>query len=289
MAKSLGQIHIVNQTMTVTNVGDKFDIDLPGQLTSQLQTMVRAGTYHKVVGIDMTLDNPIGGSGGGQVSGHLRYYAPTKGRCAAFRNAFRSMADVMKAQGLTMRDNPMYDFRVALNSDSTVGPAMPNQSTLDGATGLAFSHTTTSASVFDVHNQNQQPQYQGTTGDLFNGGFKTLLQDPATGTDFVLNDAVPYSGDRNFASKEYEQIPFQLSWTPTSTDLAIEWMWRPDPALFLAVLSGQFQVVIENVDLDGGTPNLRLNIAVSVSGWKSIMGNPESKKKSSRKTTSKKK
>jgi len=283
MAKSLGQIHIVNQQMTVTNSGDKYNIDLPGELTDQLQTMVRAGTYHKVVGIDMTLDNPVGVTGGGQISGHLRYFAPTKGRCDAFRGAFRSMANVMKAQGLHMRDTPMYDFRVPLNDDATVGPAFENQATLDGTTGLALLHSTATASIFNVHNENQQPRYTGTAGNLYNGGFKTLLQDPLTGTDFVLNDAVPYTGDRNFASQDYETIPFVLSWTPTSTDLAIEWMWRPDPALFLAVLCGQFQVVIDNVDLDGGIANLRLNIAVSVAGWKSIMGNPDRKSRSKKK------
>ncbi len=285
MAKSLGQIHIVNQNFTISAAADKYNIDLPGELTNQLQTMVRAGTYHKVVGIDMTLKNTPGLTGGGQVSGHLRYFAPTKGRCDAFRGAFRSMANVMKAQGLHMRDNPMYDFRAPINNDATVGPAFENQATLDGSTGLALNHTTSTASIFGVHNENQQPRYTGTAGNLYNGGFKTLLQDPAVGTDFVLNDAVPYTGDRNFASQDYEEIPFVLSWTPTSTDLAIEWMWRPDPALFLAVLCGQFQVVIDEIDKDGTVPSLDISIAVSVAGWKSIMGNPEKKRRTRRKSS----
>ncbi len=288
MAKSLGQIHVVNSEVTVSTAGDKFNIDLPGQLTSQLQTMVRAGTYHKVVGIDMTLKNTVGLAGGGQVAGHLRYFAPTHGRCSAFRAAFRSMADVMKAQGLTMRDNPMYDFRVPIHNDTTLN-TFSNGATLDGSTALGLNHTTSTASVFGVHNENQQPRYTGSSGNLYNGGFKTLLQDPATGTDFVLNDAVPFTGDRNFASQDYEEIPFTLSWTPGSTDLAIEWMWRPDPALFLAVLCGQFQMVIDEIDKDGGVPTLDIDVAVSVSGWKSIMGNPNRKKRSSKKSASKKK
>ena len=53
MAKSLGQIHSVDLTMTTDASGDLFAVDLPGQLTEQLQRTVRAGTYHKLVGIDL--------------------------------------------------------------------------------------------------------------------------------------------------------------------------------------------------------------------------------------------
>jgi hypothetical protein len=60
--------------------------------------------------------------------------------------------------------------------------------------------------------------------------------------------------------------------------------WRPDPALFLAVMCGQLQCVVEEVNFDGGATALELNIAVMVSGWKSIMGSPDRKRKSSKKT-----
>jgi len=63
MAKSLGQIHTVNTVENFTAVNQKQNIDLPGQLTEQLNRMVRAGTFHKVVGIDMTV-NPVGVSPG---------------------------------------------------------------------------------------------------------------------------------------------------------------------------------------------------------------------------------
>jgi len=72
-----------------------------------------------------------------------------------------------------------------------------------------------------------------------------------------------------------------LSWTPDSSDIATNFQWRPDPALFLAVLCGQMQVVIEEVNLDGGAAGVNINMATMVSGWKSIMGNPD-KKRSSR-------
>ncbi len=283
MAKELGQIHLVNYTLPVTAVGNKLNIDLPGQLTEQLQTLVRCGTYHKVVGIDATITAP--GVTGGQVSGIFRYYAPTKGRCDAFRGAFQSMKDMMKVQGINMHENKLYDFRAPINSDGTVA-FFPNQATLDGISGLALNNTAApGASIFGVHNRNVQPQYTGTAGDAFQPGFDTLIQNAATGTDFVLNDAVPYTGDRNVASLDYETIPFTMSYTPGSTDLTLDMQWRPDPALFLAVLCGQFQVEITEVEFDGGGGAVDMNIAVMVSGWKSIMGDPSKRK--SRKSPSK--
>ena len=281
MAKELGQIHTVNYTQSISNTGsaqNAIAIDLPGQLTEQLQTIIRAGTYHKCVGIDMSLDT-VGTVGGGQVTGYIRYYAPTKGRCAAFRGAFKAMKEQMKNQGVDTRTNPLYDFRAPLNEFTHLNGSFINRATLDGTSGLAlYNSAVPGASIFDVHNRNVQPTFTGTAGDLYQAGFDTLLQG-STGTDFVLNDQVPFTGDRNTASLEYEQIPFMLTWTPDTTDLAVVWNWRPDPALFLAILCGQMSVVVEEVNLDGGAGAVNLNVAVMVSGWKSIMGSPTKKKK----------
>ncbi len=288
MAKSLGQIHTANFTRTVAASGTMLQCDLPGALTEQLQHMVRAGNYFKVVGIDMSLTTD-GTSGGGQVSGYVRYYAPTHGRCNAFKGAFKAMADVMKAQGINMRDNKLYDFRAPLND--TVDGANPfrNQATLDGVEGLALNNTTEAgASIFGVHNRSQQPQYEGTAGDLFQPGFDTILQDAATGTDFVLEDTPIWSGDSGVAITDYETIPFMMSWTPDSTDIAIQFQWRPDPALYLAVFCGQLQVWVEEWEGDPDGTAVELNVAIHVSGWKSIMGNPD-KKKSRRKSRGRKK
>ena len=286
MAKSLGQIHTVNQRRNITTTGQKIEIDLPGQLSSQLQRMVRCGTYHKVVGIDLKVDSP-GSSQGGQLSGVIRYYAPTKGRCDAFRGAFKAMATIMSNQGINMRDNKLYDFRTPLN-DGVSSVAFPNQATLDGVTGLALNHSNPGASVFEVHNRSQRPTYTGTAGDLFQPGFNTLQQAAATGTDFVLNDAIQFSGDANFASTEYETIPFQLTWTPGSTDLVTNFQFRPDPALFIAVMCGQMEVIVEDVDFDPAGGSLNLEATIMVSGWKSIMSTPSKKKKPARKMTAKK-
>ncbi len=288
-AKELGQIHMVNYSQDVTTSDtyprNLINVDLPGQLTQQLQTMVRAGTYHKVVGLDMTIDT-VGTLGGGQLTGFIRYYAPTRGRCAAFRGAFKAMKEQMSNQGVTTRTNPLYDFRAPLNEFSHASGVFPNRATLDGNQGLAlYNSTTPGASIFDVHNRSVQPQFTGSAGDLFPDGFDTLLanKDEGNNTDFVLNDEIPFTGNRDAASLEYEEIPFMLTWTPDSTDLAISWQWRPDPALYLAVLSGQMSIVIEELNVDGGASAITLNVAVMVSGWKSIMGDP-SRKRSSKKS-----
>ncbi len=278
MAKSLGQIHTVNTSRSVDDTGEVLDIDLPGELTNQLSRMIRQGNYFKVVGIDLGIDT-AGTVGGGQVSGFFRYYAPTRGRCNAFKGAFKAMADAMKMQGINMRDNKLYDFRAPINNARE--SLFPNQATLDGVGGLCLNHTVEDGqSIFGVHNRSQQPQYTGTAGDLFQPGFDTLIQDAATGTDFILNDAIPFTGDENYAETEYETIPFNISWTPDTTDIVTNFQWRPDPALYLAVLCGQLQLVVEEVNLDGGAGNaLNVYVAVHVSGWKSIMGNPDKKRR----------
>lgn len=285
MAKSLGQIHNVNvRAGPFTAIGQKYDIDLPGELTEQLQRMVRAGTFHKLVGLDMTAEFPGLTSGqSAQVSGRLRYYVPTRGRCEAFRSAFRSMAEVMKSQGISMRDNKMYDFRAPLNEEAVIS-TFRNRATLDGTTGLALNHTTTSgASIFGVHNESVQPISTTAAGNVFSSGFDTILQGSG-GTDFVLNDVLPFTGNPMNASTEYEEIPFTLNYSAAAAGQSGNvdiFQWRPDPALYVAVLCGQLQIVIDTID-NFSTQGVVLEVSAQVSGWKSIMGNPDRKKRSSK-------
>ena len=173
MAKSLGQIHTVNYSQAIANTGapqNAINVDLPGQLSEQLQTIIRAGTYHKCVGIDMTLDT-VGIVGGGQITGYIRYYAPTKGRCEAFRGAFKAMKEQMKTQGVNTSTNPLYDFRAPLNEFTHLSGTFPNRATLDGTNGLALNNSAVpGASIFAVHNRNVQPTFTGAAGDMFQPG-----------------------------------------------------------------------------------------------------------------------
>lgn len=296
MAKSLGMIHNVNiRAGQFAAVNEKYNIDLAAELTSQLQRMVRAGTYHKLVGVDMTLEFPVSVTDPtATVSGRIRYFAPTRGRCDAFREAFKSAAELMKSQGVSMRDNKMYDFRAPLNNNAVLNLVpFQNRSTLNGTDGLALVHDTVSgASIFGVHNEGVQPVSTTAANDVFTSGFDTILQGSA-GTDFVLNDALPFTGSPEIANEQYEEIPFTLSYQPGvstgSAGSAIKFSWRPDPALYIAVMCGQMQIVIDNFDGPGTTTGFTLECSFQIAGWKSIMGSPDKKRSSKKKMTTKEK
>ncbi len=293
MPKQLGQLHVVNFEHVINNTGT-FAMDVSAELTEQLQRLIRQGQSYKVVGLDAAIVSDDGSptpSGGGQVTGTMRYYAPTKGRCAAYRSAFKATAQMMKMQGIKMSDNKMYDFRVGFSDQTGV---VANNATLDGNFGLILnSAASPNRSVFGVHNQGVVPTYQGTTTSLFSEGFDTLLASGGSATDFVLNETVPFTGSALTAETEFEYIPFTMSWSPNSTDIAVEFEWRPDPALYLAVMCGLFECRYNQVELDG-TSDIKINWAVTVSGWSSIMSDGKKKKpkrrsrKSSRRSRSSK-
>ena len=289
-AKSLGLVHTVNHRAQISASGDTLNIDLAAGLTAQLETMIRQGQTFKVVGIDANLDT-VGTEGGGQVTGFIRYFAPTHGRCEAFRGAYRAMMAAQKNQGVNHRVNKMYDFKASFNNLGL--PVMDNQATLDGTNGLALFDQQTpqveTASIFEVHNDSVMPQQTFNNANMYSKGYNTLgvQTDP---TDFVLNEQRAFFGNRNVAHIGNEFIPFQLSWTPDSTDISVSMEWRPDPALYLSVMCGLFQVYIEEINLDGNPPASQLNItfAIHVSGWKSIMSKPKSRSRSKSKKRSRK-
>ena len=168
-AKELGMIHSVNFSSTLTDALTETRIlDVSGQLTQQLQRMVRQGNMFKVVGIDIGLQSLIAGTAvSGSVAGVLRYYAPTRGRCAAYRAGFKAMAEAMKVQGITMRDNAFYDFRVPLRQDSLYANTFDNSATFDGVNQLAL-NAAAPQGLFQVHNSNVQPNQTSAT---FSEGF----------------------------------------------------------------------------------------------------------------------
>ncbi len=296
MPKELGQIHTVNKSLpfsTAFETATPFvvgDIDVPAELTEQLQRMVRAGNFFKTVGIDMSIDLNSNLGESAVISGFIRYYVPTRGRCEAFRGAFKAMADAMNMQGISMRDNHLYDFKAPLNEEKIA--EFRNLATLDGANGLALNNTSNAgAGIFQVHNTSVKPTYEGTTADLYSEGFDTVLASGGARTDFVLQESIAYTGNEHFASLDYETIPFQLAISTTADENATAtFQWRPDPALYQAVLCGQYQVVFTDLQTESGIlpPTiLNLNVAIMVSGWKSIMGNPDKKKISSKRKSRK--
>lgn len=295
-SKELGQIHSVvdNATLTSAAVGTVARrVDLADELTQQLQRMVRQGNFFKLVGVDLAIrpnvSSPVAGDGG-TLNGYIRYYTPTRGRCAAFRGAFKAMADQMKMQGISMRDNHGYDFRVAL-SNIAAGPNIRNQASLDGTNGLSlYSPGVPGASIFEVHNSGVKPnQNDSAVGvDQFSEGYDTVLQSGAGKTDFVLNDQVMFTYNEDFASTEFQEIPFQLVYSYGSTNTStLSFQWRPDPALYVAVMTGNLEIVVNDMDLSGSATALILESTFYVAGWKSIMGSPDKKKKSGRRSKKK--
>lgn len=274
MAKSLGQIHTVNTRHTVTTVGQKFYVDLPGQLSEQLQRMVRQGNYFKLVGVDLQVQPSVGLSTGGSVQGELRYYSPTRGRCAAYRSAFKAMANAMKTQGINMRDNQAYDFRAPISDSYNNPTSYPNQATFDGAVGLKLSGSG-ATSIFDTHNDQINPK--ATNPPSFSSGFGVY----GSSTDFVLSEST--SGlnlNPMWAEDEVEVIPFSISLNTSTDEVVTNLNWRPDPALFLAIMCGNFEVYVEDVDLEGGA--LDIACAFHIAGWSSIMNDPSKKTKRTR-------
>ena len=285
-SKELGMLHSVNFSQNLANGStDTYVHDISGQLTQQLQRMVRQGNYFKIAGIDVGLS--VAGTSdttnmAATVAGKLRYYAPTRGRCAAYRDAFKAMAEAMKGQGITMRDNKFYDFRVPLRDSSNyanTGTVFANGATFNGVDELAMNKTAPNG-VFQVHNESVQPIQTSAT---FSEGFGLY---GSAGNSWVLNPGTQgYEGNHMIADEEFEEIPFQLSADFSSTQAnasTLTWQWRPDPALYLAILAGQFEMEFEDVRVEGAGGVVEVSVTYSVAGWKSIMGNPDRKRRSRR-------
>ena len=259
-AKELGQIHTVNHNFVFNDDADLGQIDLSGLLTAQLQNMIRQGQYFKMVGIDMTLtDFATPGDTGGQVSGFIDYFAPTRGRCQAYREAFAALRQAMKLQGIDMRDNKLFDFRSTFGDNAmySTSQQMLNVTTLDSGNPLSLIEPAEQSSgIFAVHNSNVQPLSVVTGATTFSSGYNTMGVQ-ATATNFVPNEGDNgYYANHDYADLEYESIPFQLSYTPGSTDVSVSFSWRPDPALYIAVMAGLLQVRIDEVDIDSGASAL---------------------------------
>ena len=255
-AKELGMLHSVNFSQNLSDGStDIYNHDLAGQLTEQLQRMVRQGQYFKVAGIDIGLS--VSGASAtanlaASVTGRLRYYAPTRGRCEAYRDAFKTMAEAMKGQGISMRDNKFYDFRVPLRDSTTYANVTPfaNGATFNGADELAMNKAAPNG-VFQVHNESVQPIQTSAT---FSDGFSLY---GSGGNNWVLNPATQgYQGNHMIADDEFEEIPFQLALDTSATQAnnqTLTWQWRPDPALYLAVLAGQFELRIDDCEIESSS------------------------------------
>lgn len=278
MPKSLGQIHTANfeYSGTVT-AGDRLLVDTNAILSEQLQHLVRHGVYDKCVGMDLNVTE-FGGSGGGvSVSGELRYFAPTKGRCEAFKHAFQAVRTAMKTQGVNTMGNRNYDFRCPMDDlgDYINGTGFKSAATYDGTNALSLVSATVSNGVFNVWNANVEP-LQDTTPTFSKGFGVAGNTDMGDATDFVIQEGELYEGTTApIASGQMESIPFQIIWEPGSADnfATGTFQFRPDPALYVAILTGQVEIYIDEIETHDEAADIKIELAVYIAGWKSIMGN----------------
>lgn len=290
MAKQLGQIHTVNfEANGLQSSGDKYLCDLSRQLTDQLGHMVRNANSMKLVGLDMTVSED-GGTGAASISGYIRYYSPTRGRVKAYKDAYKAVRTGMKLNGVNVRGNKQYDFRVCLqprrdyiNSASFVNVAAIGGNDNDGELSLGDENLQTgNFSVFGVYNLDRQPVTETTDTPTFSAGYN-ILSPSGSISDFVGNEGFYWDGMKDVASQDMEMIPFQLAWTPTSDDTAFTFQWRPDPALYISLMAGQFDIIVDEIE---GASTLSVDIAAHVAGWKPLLGGKKRVRKSKRKSKS---
>jgi len=295
MAKQLGQIHTVNfDAREFTDTGDAYLCDMSKELTQQLGHMVRNGTITKVVGIDMTASQ-YGSTGSATISGFIRYYSPSKGRVQAYENAYNAVRRAMRINGVNVAGNKLYDFRVSLNPRKAYlnGDDFVNIAAIGGVDGLGelslgdLALSGDNKSVFEVYNLDRQPVSANTTTPTFSAGYNIVSPDGNI-SDFVANEGFYWDGMKDEANMEMETIPFQLSWTPTSDDTAFTLQWRPDPALYISMMAGQFDIIIDEIDSSGETP-ISIDIACHVAGWKPMLGGKKRGRKSKSKSRRRKK
>lgn len=288
MAKSLGMIHTVNKLLRLdatSTIDRPYLIDAPQELSEQLQRMIRSGQTFKLVGVDIGLgDDYFATEDAGAVSGHIEYYTPTKGRIGAWKQGYNAVRTAMKLNGI--RPNKLYDFRVPItNPNTVVNPnEFINMASLDGTLGAIYLEGAavepTDRSLFEIHNDNLAVVANAPNFNTGMGIYDTVAGTPS---DFVLNEAVPFTGNVMHAELERESIPFQLSWGEGQATLSFQ--WRPDPALYVSILLGQFLVYIDEVQAEPGW-EADMSLAFHIAGWKSIVGG---KKRGRRKSKSKSK
>ncbi len=309
MPKSLGQIHTVSHEFANVDYslssGNKLLIDLPGQLTVQLQHMVRMMSSFKVVGIDMTIGPVLGASSlTASMSGQVQYYQPTKGRVEACQMAYDSVRRMMKLSGVKPHNAINYDFRPIIrdpadfeNEDDIFNVASIED---NGLASCLASGPALSSNIFGIWNQGIQPRHTlGINQWNPEEGFAIGLRSNVASADWTLNEGVYLQAvSAPTADETLESIPFELSYSPPDTvgginmnANAVEFEWRPDPALYLSVLTGQLIIDIESFTAvnDEGVADpddAQLDIAVHVAGWKSILGSNKKRRRSKRKAKS---
>ena len=295
MPKSLGLIHTCdyNFESNILNRGESnaFLCDSSAALSKQFNRNIRMMQSYKLVGADLVVQLPDDLAPPGDnsdrviVKGRMRYFQPTKGRCNALRQAYEQLRKQAKLQGVDLSNNKLFDFRVLprarSNYSQNVGTdfEIRNTTTLDGINDLAMIEASDSGSeVFTRYNDGVVPTETVVSALDFTSGLKTQLGTIVTQTDFVRNEGLIQSGNPLIADVEMEDIPFVLTFDATARR-TFSMQWRPDPALYVSVLGGFVEIVIDEVDAGGADPaplnGYEMDITLHWAGWKSIVRPPK--------------
>jgi len=273
-----------------------FLADSSAALSTQFNRNIRMMQSYKWVGADLVVQlpeivNPFGGqSTQVSVKGRMRYFAPTKGRCNALRAAYQQFRETARQQGVNPSNNKLFDFRVIPRTMGNYEPLNPvfgpiyNTTTLDGINPLTMVGSVATA-CFPTYNTGVSPKDTGVTSGDFTSGLRTQVGTLTTQTDFVQNEGTIQTGNHLIADLEMEEIPFVLTFDGADKRTS-SLQWRPDPALYVSVLGGFVEFVLDEVKATGATGTLpvdgfEMDIALHWAGWKSIVQAP-SKKKSAR-------
>lgn len=294
MPKSLGQIHTVKfnyEKDVTTGINQAHLCDVSGKLTQQFNRQIRQMCNYKIVGIDLVAQLPelVPTLESDRVicKGRLRYMQLTKGRCDAMRTAYQQLRSEMKTRGIDPKDNKGYDFRVPLRAESNYPTnvlfdtvSLTNLAAF-GATPLSMiDNVIVGAEVFGSHNAGVLPTIASQT---FSTGLFVSGESP---NDFVANEGIISQGNPNYADVEMEEIPFELAYDSTARRVT-QFNWRPDPALYLSIMTGQIEIVLDEISAAGATgtniPGIEIDCSIHVAGWKSFVRPPSSRSRSSKK------
>lgn len=308
MAKSLGQIHTTKfnyegDSADITD-GQAFLCDNSAKLSTQFNRNIRMMQSYKWVGADLVVQLPEGVNPGGtestevSVKGRMRYFAPTKGRCNALRTAYQQFRETAKQQGVNPQNNRLFDFRVLPRGESNypknsalsgTGNELYQLTTLDGINALSMIDGAASVTeCFTMYNVGVSPEDTAVGSADFASGLRTQLGTLVTQTDFVLNEGDIQSGNPLIADVTMEEIPFVLTFNGVDKR-TYSLQWRPDPALYVSVLGGFVEIVMDEIKASGASVPLsidgfEMDIAMHWAGWKSIVRPPSIKWKKGRST-----
>lgn len=298
MAKSLGQIHTTHFNYevpeTAIGAGDAFLCDGSAELSKQFNRNIRMMSIYKLVGADLVVQLPdqaaLGPTTSAVVKGRLRYFQPTKGRCNALRDAYQQFRTMAKAQGVDPSKNKLFDFRVIPRPLTEYPANVPpfsdqeifNTSTFDGTNPLVMRGGGAGHTVFTSYNEGIRPRDGSVVAGDFASGLDTWQS--GTQTDFVLNEGTIQSGNPLYADEEMEQIPFELAFDIVAGQYRADTLqWRPDPALYIGILGGFVEVILDEVAAEGTGPidGVEMDVSLHWAGWKSIVREPKSRRMTS--------